>query len=300
MAEAISEDIKVDKTFDKDSLVEVEDRNGTEEDDLRDEDIADGFISDIFTGTKGTYNPRQLEIESWGTDLDARLDQEDQHEDINQLLQNTAPDARWRKGLFYILKECKSEASTRKCLTFLHSNVTNGITATEKGFGETVQIGNNPDPKCLTCPDWMTVMEGLNFELTSPDSVRHIEHVDVTVGKKTETNALTGFCHLIKAMLDMTWTNLQLMSRIENSEGLFLNNTLAALCSGYGIQECDRCQIEDLDSKYPYLMKTLGFRRTDKKSKLLWQRPDPDNQFQRLCLTFHGLFRATDNMESIL
>ncbi|XP_053375236.1 uncharacterized protein LOC123534012 isoform X2 [Mercenaria mercenaria] len=268
--------------------------------DLECEDIADGFITQYILSPKGTYSPREHEKESWGSDVDHRIEQEDQHDAIYQLLKNTTPGVRWREGLFYMLKENKSEASTRKCLAFLHSNALNGIKALEKGHGESVHIENNPAPKCLTCPDWMMVMEGLNFDLTSPGAVRDIAHVDVTVGKKTDTKVLTGFCHLMKAMLDMTWTNLRSIPCFENIEGQCLHDTLAALCSGYGIDESDGCEIEEMGNKYPFLMKSLGFRRTDKHSRLQWQRPDPDKEFQCFCLTFQGLFRSADKMESVL
>lgn len=75
---------------------------------------------------------------------------------------------------------------------------------------------------------------------------------------------------------------------------------LAMLCSGCGIDASDRSCIEEIENRHPFLIKSLGFRCSNKQSRLQWQLPDPDNEFQNLCLALHGLFRDAENIESIL
>lgn len=276
--------------------------NGSERCGDNDLDFADGFISNYLKNNKGTYKPRESERECWGTDVGQFIepDPDDEHEKIYQLIMNTAPEVRWRRGLFCILQENKAETSTRKCLTFLHSNVLSGIKATDAGCGESILINEDSAPKCLTCRDWMDIMEGLNFVLTSPDFTGSMEHVDIKVGAKTDKDALAGFCYILQALLNMTWTNLQTIPRLEAEEGKTLHNILALLCSGCGIDESDRPFIDELESRYPFLMKSLGFRRINKHGKLRWQRPDSDKEFRLLCVAFYGLFCSAERTETVL
>ena len=44
-------------------------------------------------------------------------------------------------------------------------------------------------------------MDGLNFELTSPGTVRNIDYVDVCIGEKTNSETLEGFCSVVKCLM---------------------------------------------------------------------------------------------------
>lgn len=265
-------------------------------------DVADGFIKDIFKPAQGRYTPRQLEVESWGPSQGKPEESADYHESITELLRHTGPETRWREGLLSMLWEASSEQNTRKCLVFLHANVASGIKVLEEGKAgnRVVFIDINSAPECVKCSDWMTVIQGLKFKLTSPGAQYNIADVRVTICQSTNQVALEGFCYLLRSMLDMSWTSLQQIIKLDNEDGQVLNNTMAMLCSGYGLDGNNNTAINDLETRYPYLIKSLGFLRQTPYDQLQWQRPRPDDEFKCLCYTIHGLFRSTCNLESFL
>ena len=69
--------------------------------------------------------------------------------------------------------------------------------------GSSVDIDTGSAPEGISCADWMRVMEGLGFELTSPGTVRDIDYVDVAITERTKDEALKGFCCLMHTLLGM-------------------------------------------------------------------------------------------------
>ncbi|WAR02069.1 hypothetical protein MAR_008627 [Mya arenaria] len=208
----------------------------------------------------GKYNPRESEDVTNKGCPDISTSDEP-HDDILRLIQTSLPDVKWRLGVFNVLTECQSEQDVRKSLAFLQRNVSSAIKVSAKGQGTIVPIEENSAPTCLKCSDWMAVMDGLGLEITSPGSTSNIDFVDVTIGESSD---------------------------------------LAALVAGHGINEVSRPALEEVESRFPFLLRSLGFRCDKEWSPLKWERPDIREEFDALCIVFHGLFRSLHEMQTII
>lgn len=72
---------------------------------------------------------------------------------------------------------------------------------------------------------------------------------------------------------------------------------LTRLRQGFGIDPSSRETLMEIESKVPSLMKSLGFRvPTD--GALQWQMPSNQDEFRRLCLAIHGLYRPADVIQT--
>ncbi|KAL4223444.1 hypothetical protein ACF0H5_016915 [Mactra antiquata] len=255
----------------------------------------DGIISDFFK-YKGSYNPREQEVETNPTYTHpGKFETKEDINDLLYLLIRKTSCIDWREGLMYMLKDAVSEHKTRQILAFLHANALSGIKALDVGgYGTSIIINSNLAPQCMQCQDWMRVMEGLNFDTTSPGSVRDINYVDVAIGKHSEQKSLEGFCHLMKAMLNLSWTNLRFMTLIKSDEGIFLCNMMQALSSGCGIKSDCKKAIAELMGKYSHLMKCLGFIKHGQH--IQWETLGENTEFINLVHTLHGLFRSTESV----
>ncbi|XP_052798694.1 uncharacterized protein LOC128230460 [Mya arenaria] len=261
------------------------------------EDLPDGFLSHFKNN--GKYNPRESEdVTNKGCPDISTSDEP--HDDILRLIQTSLPDVKWRLGVFNVLTECQSEQDVRKSLAFLQRNVSSAIKVSAKGQGTIVPIEENSAPTCLKCSDWMAVMDGLGLEITSPGSTSNIDFVDVTIGESSDVDSLKGFKSIMDSLLKMSWTNIQQLTRLNMEEGELIYHTLAALVAGHGINEVSRPALEEVESRFPFLLRSLGFRCDKEWSPLKWERPDIREEFDALCIVFHGLFRSLHEMQTII
>ncbi|WAR02043.1 hypothetical protein MAR_008601 [Mya arenaria] len=112
----------------------------------------------------------------------------------------------------------------------------------------------------------------MGLETTSPGTTRNIDYVDVTIGQHTDVNCLNGF-------------------------KLWNPSSLPSLEAGNEIDAACRRSLNDLWSRFRFLLRSLGFKRLNERSPLQWERPVSGfrEEFDSLCIVFRGLFRPVND-----